>query len=89
VATTIKVWEIVGSDLMPAKGDSLAASHVEAELETWIAKNPELLGDKLLIIEGAGMGKLQERSGPVPGPVGERIRACPSRSVGHYAGVAG
>jgi hypothetical protein len=62
MATTIRVWEIVGDDLKPAERDSLAASHVEAELETWIAKNPELLGDKLLIIDRQrdipGVGRL-------------------------------
>jgi hypothetical protein len=62
MATTIKIWEIAGGDLKPAESESFAAAHVEAELETWISKNPELLGDRILIIDRQrdipGVGRL-------------------------------
>ena len=50
MATTIKIWEISDGALKAAEAESLAAAHVEAELETWISKNPELLGDRILIL---------------------------------------
>ncbi len=62
MATTIKVWEIAGGVLKPAVSDDLAMAHVEAELESWITQNPEVLGAKILLIdrqrEIAGVGRL-------------------------------
>ena len=41
---------------------ALADSHVESELETWIAANPEIIGDRILIIDRQrdipGVGRL-------------------------------
>ncbi len=51
MATAIKVWEIVSGSLNSVVSDDLAAQHVEAELETWITRNPEILGDKILLID--------------------------------------
>ncbi len=49
--TQIKVWEISGNKLASRDNSVFADSHREDELENWIAHNPEILGEKLLIIE--------------------------------------
>ena len=60
--TAIKIWEIAGQQLKPVGESNLSAAHVESELETWICQNPELLGDRLLIIDQQrdipGVGRL-------------------------------
>lgn len=48
--TQIKVWEIAGGKLISRDDASFANSHSEAELEQWLCKSPDLLGDKLLVI---------------------------------------
>ncbi len=62
MATTIKIWEITGGDLVPVEEVNLGATHLEAELEAWICKNSEILGTRLLIIdrqrEVQGVGRL-------------------------------
>jgi hypothetical protein len=46
----IKVWEINNGKIVPCNNVTFSDSHEEDELEEWIAQNPELLGEKLLII---------------------------------------
>jgi len=62
MSSRIKVWEINRSDLTETKESALADFHSEAELETWIVKEPRLLGENLLIIgkqwDIAGVGRL-------------------------------
>lgn len=62
MATVIRLWEVQGQGLKPLQEASLAESHVEAELETWIARDAEILGDRLLIIDRQrdipGVGRL-------------------------------
>ncbi len=49
--TEIKVWQVSKDrGLVPAKDELLESSHLESELEGWIAKNPEILGDDFLVI---------------------------------------
>ncbi|SRR6266568_99036 len=50
MATQIKVWEITNGKLTSNDDVSFADSHSEAELEEWLCKGPELLGEKLLVI---------------------------------------
>lgn len=45
------MWEISNQMLKPIEDAKLAENHVEAELETWIAEAPDILGNKLLIID--------------------------------------
>ncbi|MEK7404979.1 MAG: endonuclease NucS domain-containing protein [Acidobacteriota bacterium] len=60
--TAIKIWEISGEQLKPVEDSNLSVAHVESELETWICRNAELLGDRLLIIDRQrdipGVGRL-------------------------------
>lgn len=62
MATTIKMWEVVDGSLRTIADTNLADSHVEAELENWIKGNPDILGDRLLIIDQQrdipGVGRL-------------------------------
>ncbi len=62
MATTIKVWEIANGGLKPSESEDFSSAYLEADLEKWIAENPELLGDKILIIDRqrdiAGVGRL-------------------------------
>lgn len=62
MATEIKIWEIVGNKIAPLKEASLADSHRESDLETWITEKPEILGEDLLVIdrqrEVPGVGRL-------------------------------
>lgn len=48
--TEIKVWEIEGGALVEADQKAFEEHHKEAELEAWIARKPDLLGEELLII---------------------------------------
>jgi hypothetical protein len=50
MATQIKVWEITNGKLTSHDDVSFADSHSEAELEEWLCKGPDLLGEKLLVI---------------------------------------
>ena len=50
MGTEIKVWQLTNGQLHEIQDDDLAASHREKDLEEWIAKDPSLLGTKLLII---------------------------------------
>ncbi len=60
--TAIKIWEISGQQLKPVEDSNLSVAHVESELETWICRNAEVLGDRLLIIDRQrdipGVGRL-------------------------------
>lgn len=59
MATEIKVWQVSQKDgLVPIYDTLLEASHLESELESWIEKDPEILGDDLLVID---------RQLPIPG----------------------
>jgi hypothetical protein len=50
MATRIKVWEINNGKIASAKEPAFADSHREDELEEWIVKSPDILGEKLLLI---------------------------------------
>ena len=60
--TTIKVWEVVNESLQPVKDDSFANNHLEKQLEAWVAEDPSILGERLLIIarqkDIQGVGRL-------------------------------
>ncbi len=63
MATEIKVWQISKNDgLVPITNTSLEATHLESDLESWIAKDPNILGDNLLVIDRQlpveGVGRL-------------------------------
>jgi hypothetical protein len=62
MATEIKIWEIEDQKISPVEDTSLAAQHLENELETWITQAPNILGDDLLIIDRQrdipGVGRL-------------------------------
>jgi hypothetical protein len=48
--TAVKVWEVVKDSLHPVTSDSFARDHLEKQLETWVAEDPSILGDRVLII---------------------------------------
>ncbi len=48
--TLIKVWEVKGKKLVSVEDVSLADTHHETELEDWIASDPGILGENLLVI---------------------------------------
>jgi len=50
MSTEIKVWQITNNKITPAEDNSLAAEHLEKELEEWIVQAPDILGEDLLII---------------------------------------
>jgi hypothetical protein len=50
MSTEIKVWQISNKQIKPVEENSLAAEHLENELENWIVQSPDILGDDLLII---------------------------------------
>jgi RecB family endonuclease NucS len=60
--TAIQIWEIANGALNAVDDVELAAAHLEKDLESWICKNADILGTKLLIIdrqgEIAGVGRL-------------------------------
>lgn len=51
MATEIRIWEISGPTLRPVEEVALSANHLEKELENWIATHPDILGEKLLVID--------------------------------------
>jgi hypothetical protein len=60
--TAIKMWEVAENSLRPIADAALSESRVEADLETWIAANPEIMGHRILIIDRQrdipGVGRL-------------------------------
>jgi RecB family endonuclease NucS len=48
--TAVKIWEIVKDSLRPVTGDSFAKNYLEKQLESWVAEDPNILGDRVLII---------------------------------------
>jgi hypothetical protein len=48
--TAVKIWEIVKDSLRPVTIDSFANNYLERHLETWVAEDPSVLGDRVLII---------------------------------------
>jgi hypothetical protein len=50
VPTAVKIWEIVNGSLHPVTSDSFADTHLEKQLETWVTEDPNVLGDRVLII---------------------------------------
>jgi len=62
MATEIKIWEIEGKKISPVEDTSLAAQHLEDELEDWIIQVPDVLGDDVLVIDRQrdipGVGRL-------------------------------
>jgi hypothetical protein len=50
MATRIRVWEIIEGKPVTRDSAVFADSHREDELERWIAQEPDILGEKLLII---------------------------------------
>jgi hypothetical protein len=48
--TEIKVWEIGQGELVEADQKAFGEHHTEAELEDWITRKPDPLGENLLII---------------------------------------
>lgn len=51
MATEIKVWEIVDKRLKSVDETPLREEHLEKDLEEWIANNPDILGEELLVID--------------------------------------
>lgn len=60
--TEIKVWEIGEDGLVEVQEKPFSESHKESELEDWIAHEPSLLGEKLLVVgkqfDVPGVGRL-------------------------------
>ena len=56
------VWQISEGQLVSPQDASLKASRDESDLESWIARDPEILADDLLVIDRqrpiAGVGRL-------------------------------
>jgi hypothetical protein len=48
--TAVKIWEIAKDSLQPVTDDSFAKSYLEEHLENWVAKDPDILGARVLII---------------------------------------
>jgi hypothetical protein len=48
--TAVKIWEIVKDSLRPVTSDSFADNYLEKQLEAWVAEDPSILGDRVLII---------------------------------------
>jgi len=57
--TAVKIWEIIKGSLHPVTGNSFAENHLEKELETWVAEEPSILGERVLMIA---------RQKQIPGP---------------------
>ncbi len=51
MATEIKVWEINKGHLSPVKDSAFADTYPEKDLEDWIAENPDICGEDLLVID--------------------------------------
>jgi hypothetical protein len=62
MATEMKFWRIAKDGLVPIEDKAFESSYVEHNLENWIAKDPAILGDDLLVIGRQqciqGVGKL-------------------------------
>jgi len=62
MSSQTRVWEIVQDALVVGGETALAEHHREAELESWIIKEPRLLGENLLIVakqlDIPGVGRL-------------------------------
>lgn len=83
MATQIKVWEITNGKLTSHDDMSFADSHSEAELEEWLCKGPDLLGEKLLVIaRGSGTGGWADRIKRVLGFCARRVGLNPATGVG-------
>jgi len=48
--TAVKIWEITKNSVRPVPADSFAEDHLEKQLETWVAEDPSILGERVLII---------------------------------------
>lgn len=62
MATRVRVWEISKGTLIGVKDAAFADYRKETDLENWIAKDPSILGEKLLVIarqlDVPGVGRL-------------------------------
>jgi len=62
MASHIRVWEIKDNNLVQVGDAAFADSHQERELEEWMTRDPNLLGEDLLVIarqlEIPGVGRL-------------------------------
>lgn len=51
MAKEIKIWQISQNGLVPIEETKLAEENLEKDLESWIAANPSILGEDLLVID--------------------------------------
>lgn len=51
MAKQIKIWQISQGGLVPIEDTRLAEQNLEKDLESWIAANPSILGEDLLVID--------------------------------------
>jgi hypothetical protein len=62
MATELKIWQIANDGLIPVADTAFESNHIEQQLENWIAKDPAILGDDLLVIDRQrsieGVGRL-------------------------------
>jgi hypothetical protein len=64
MATEIKIWQISQKEglLVPVDDSFMEAHHLEEDLESWIEKDPSILGDDVLVIDRQlpieGVGRL-------------------------------
>jgi hypothetical protein len=62
MATELKIWQIANDGLIPVADTAFESNHIEQQLENWIAKDPAILGEDLLIIDRQrsieGVGRL-------------------------------
>lgn len=62
MATELKLWRIANDGMVPVEDTAFASSYIEQQLENWIAKDPAILGDDLLVIDRQrvidGVGRL-------------------------------
>lgn len=62
MATEMKVWQVSEGKLDPIEDTDFAKNRLEKDLESWIEKSPNILGDDLLIIDRQriieGIGRL-------------------------------
>ena len=69
--TKIKVWQIHNDALHELKATEFSQYHKEEDLEDWIASNPGLLGEELMVIDRqrdiAGVGCLDLLCSPLLG----------------------
>ena len=63
--TAVKIWEILEDSFHPVTIDSFANNYLEKQLETWVAEDPSVLGDRVLII--ARQKDIPDPAGP-PAP---------------------